>query len=144
MHLLLGLGGIGSVGKLNVTESTTIISTWPAEKELLENLPLGTTSLTVGDDTAADNLAKALKLTTEPVLVNVPAHVANEQVLDALFSDGLDSLGLLDRGLGDFLSLALLGGSLGFIAVRFGRGVGVRVGIGVRVRGVVRGGGGLV
>jgi hypothetical protein len=90
MHLLLGLGGIGSVGELDVTES------------------LSTASLTVSDDTAANDLTEALELATKPVLIDVPAHVTNEEVLNTLLGGGLLSLGLLNSGGSDLLGLALL------------------------------------
>jgi hypothetical protein len=114
VHLLLGLGGIGSVGELDVTES------------------LSTASLTVSDDTAANNLTEALELAAEPVLIDVPAHVTNEEVLDTLLSGGLLGLGLLDSGGSGLLSLALLGGSLVALGSRRVVGVGIRV---VRVGG---------
>jgi hypothetical protein len=116
VHLLLGLRGISSVGELDVTET------------------LSTASLTVSDDTAANDLTEALELAAEPVLIDVPAHVTNEEVLDTLLSGGLFSLGLLDSGGSCLLSLALLGGSLLALGSR-------RV-VGVGVRGVVRVGGG--
>jgi hypothetical protein len=111
-HLLLGGGSSGSIVELDVAEA------------------LGAASLAVTDDTAADDVAEALKLAAEPVLIDVPAQAANEEVLDALGGGGsLLGLGLLDGGLGSLLSLALLGRGLLLIAVR---GVGRVVGIGVR------------
>ena len=104
------------------------MNTWRAV-----DIPLGTASLAVSNDTATNDLTEALKLAAEPVFVDVPAHVANEEVGDALASSRLFGLGLFHGGLSSFLSLALLGGSLFFlIAVR---GVGARVGARV---GVVR------
>ena len=95
---------------------------------------LGAAGLTVADDTAAGDVSEVLELTAEPVLIDVPAHVTNEEVLDTLLSGGLFSLGLLDSGGSCLLSLALLGGSLLALGSR-------RV-VGVGVRGVVRVGGG--
>jgi hypothetical protein len=122
VHLLLGLGSIGSVGELNVTETIKVSEGSRIMRS--GDIPLGAAGLTVSDDTAANDLTEALELATEPVFIDVPAHVTNEEVLDALFSGGLLGLGLLNDGLGNFLSLALLGGSLFFVAV----GIGVRVG----------------
>lgn len=92
------------------------------------HLPLGAAGLTISDDTAANDLTEALELAAKPVLVDVPAHVADKEVLDALGgSRSLLSLGLLDGGLSSLLSLALLGGSL-LLAVGV-IGIGVRVGV---------------
>jgi hypothetical protein len=44
------------------------------------NLPLGTTSLTIGDDAHTLELAEGLELTGEPVLIDVPRQVANKEV----------------------------------------------------------------
>jgi hypothetical protein len=76
---LEGSGGIGGVGELNVTET------------------LGAARLTVGDDTSAGDLTELFELAVQPLVVNVPAQVTNEQVLGS---------GILD------LSLGLLGGGL--------------------------------
>ena len=105
------------------------MNTWRAV-----DIPLGTASLAVSNDTATNDLTEALKLAAEPVFVDVPAHVANEEVGDALASSRLFGLGLFHGGLSSFLSLALLGGSLLALGSR-------RV-VGVGVRGVVRVGGG--
>jgi hypothetical protein len=107
VHLSLSLGGIGSAGKLDVTET------------------LGAATFAVGDDTAAGDVTEALEFATKPGLVNVPAQAANEQVRDTL-GCGSFSLGLLDSGLSCGLGLALVGGCLLFLAVGVG-GV-VRVG----------------
>ena len=115
-HLLLSLGGsLGGV-ELDVTET------------------IGAARLAVADNTAADDVTELLELAVEPVLINVPAQAANEEVLDTLSLGGgsLLGLGLLDGRLGSLLSLALLGRSLVLIAVRR-VGVGVGVGVGVRV-----------
>jgi hypothetical protein len=118
-HLLLGLSSSIGILKLDVTET------------------LGAAGLAVADDTAAGDGTEVLELTAEPVLIDVPAQAANEEVLDTLSGGrGLLSLGLLDNGLGSLLSLALLGGSLLLIAV--GRVGGVGVGVGVRVGCLVR------
>ena len=94
---------------------------------MFDNIPLGAASLTVSDDPAANDLTEALELAAKPVLVDVPAQVADEQVLDALLLATLLSLGLLDDGLGNLLSLALLGGSLCLVALGVVGGI-VRVG----------------
>jgi hypothetical protein len=107
VHLGLGLSSVGSVGELDVSET------------------LGAAALTVGDDTASGDVTEALELAAEPVLIDVPAQAADEEVLDTL-GGGLLGLGLLDGGLGGGLGLALLGGSLLFA----GGGV-VRVGVGL-------------
>jgi hypothetical protein len=122
---LLGLqssSGISRVGKLDVTET------------------LGSTTLTVRDDTSPSDLTEALELLQQPLVINVPAQVTNEQVLCAIVLSSLD-LGLLCDRLGLFLSLTLLGwGSLflgtevarvgvGTISGAGGRGVGVGVGL---------------
>lgn len=72
-------------------------------------LPFGAASLAISDDTAANDLAKAFELTSKPILVDVPAQVANEKVLDTLaVGRSLSSLALLHHRLGDLLGLALL------------------------------------
>jgi hypothetical protein len=103
VHLFLGGGSLSSSGELDVSET------------------LGATGLAVGDDTAAGDVTEPLELAAEPVLIDVPAQAANEQVLDALGDGSLD-LCLLDDGLGSLLGLALLGRSL-----LLARGVRVRV-----------------
>jgi hypothetical protein len=74
------------------------------------NIPFSTTSLTVGDDAAASDLTEVLELALKPILINVPAEVTDEQILDSLAS--ILSLVLLHGWLGLGLSLALLGRSL--------------------------------
>lgn len=103
VHLGLSLRGISNLSELNVSEA------------------LGATSLAVGDDTASDDFAEALELAAEPILVNVPAHVANKEVLNTLSSSRGLSLGLLDGGLSGGLGLALLRRGLLLVAVRVGR-----------------------
>lgn len=76
----------------------------------MQNIPFSTASLTVSDDTAASDLTEALELALKPVLVDVPAEVSDEQVLDTLAS--ILGLVLLHSGLALSLSLALLGRSL--------------------------------
>ena len=78
--------------------------------------PLGTASITVGDDAAASDVAKLFKLAREPVLVNVPAEVTDEEVLNSLITCLL-SLGLLYSRLSVGFSLALLRGSLLLVAL---------------------------
>jgi hypothetical protein len=87
---LEGSGGIGRVGELNVTET------------------LGAARLAVGDDASASDLSELLKLAVQPLVINVPAQVTNEQVLGSGILDL--SLGLLGGGLLLLIiSLALLG-----------------------------------
>lgn len=95
-HLLLSLSSGISRLELDVTEA------------------LGATSLAVANDTAAGNGTELLELAVEPVLINVPAQAANEEVLDTLTTSGgsILSLGLLDGRGGSLLSLALLGRGL--------------------------------
>mgnify|MGYP001596329099 FL=1 len=98
---LEGSGGIGGVGELNVTET------------------LGATRLAVGDDASASDLTELLKLAVQPLVINVPAQVTNEQVLGSGILDL--SLGLLGGGLLLFvIGLALLGwgGLLGALLFR--------------------------
>jgi hypothetical protein len=96
------------------------------------DVPLGATRLAVSDDAAAVNGSVGSEGGREPLLVDIPAKVANEQVLNTLLASGL-GLGLLDDGLGLILSLALLGGGLLLIGIAVA-GVGVGIGgvIGVR------------
>lgn len=86
------------------------------------NLPTGASRLTVGDNTAAGELTEGLELAAEPVLVNVPGQVTNEQVGGSTLGGGL-GLGLLGGSDGLLLSLALLGGDSSLFAV-----LGLRVG----------------
>ena len=119
MHLLLGLSSICGGLELDVTEA------------------LGAARLAVADDTAASDGTELLELTVEPVLIDVPAQAANEEVLDAISGGGsVLGLGLLDGRLGGLLSLALLGRSLLLVAVRRVGRVGVGVGVRVRVGGL--------
>ena len=115
VHLLLSLGSVGGISKLDVTKA------------------LGAPRLAVSNDTAANDVAEALELAAEPVLINVPAQAANEQVLDTVSGgSGGVGLGFLDGRLSSGFSLALLGWSLLLLAVGVGRvGSGVRIGIGV-------------
>lgn len=101
------LDGIGSVGVLDVAETA------------------GAARLTVGNDTAARELTELGELALEPVLIDVPGQVTDEQVGRGALGDLL-GLGLLSRGGGLLIGLALLRG-LGVLAVRVGvGGVGVR------------------
>jgi hypothetical protein len=83
------LGGIGSVGKLDVTET------------------LGAARLTVRDDAGASDLTELLELAVQPLVIDVPGQVADEEVLWAILGSGL-SLGLLGGGLLLVIGLALL------------------------------------
>lgn len=106
------LGGIGSVGELNVTETT------------------GATRVTVSHNAGASELTELAELALEPLLIDVPGQVADEKVGGGALRDIL-SLGLLSSGSGLLIGLALLRG-LGVLAI----GVRVRVGGIGGVRGV--------
>lgn len=93
-----------------------------------KHLPTRATRLTVSHDTATSQLAELLELAAEPVLVDVPREVTNEQVGGSTLGN-LSSLGLLSRGSGLLNGLALLGGLGSLLAVRFGA-VRVRLGVG--------------
>ena len=83
-----GSGRISRVGKLDISEA------------------LRTAGLLVSHDTGADKLTKFLKLAVQPLVVDVPAQVANEEVLDSsVFVD----FGFLGRRSELLFSLALLG-----------------------------------
>lgn len=104
-----GLNGIGSVDELNVSESA------------------GAAGLTVGDNAAAGELTELGELALEPLLIDVPGQVTDEEVGGGTLGD-LSGLGLLGDGLGLVISLALLG-RLAVLRVGLGvRAVGVRVG----------------
>ena len=68
---------------------------------------LGATALLVCDDTSARNLSKFLELTVEPLIIDVPAQVANKQVCGSVLSNSLN-LGFLCGGDGLFFGLTLL------------------------------------
>jgi hypothetical protein len=106
---LESLGGVGGVGELNVTET------------------LGAASGLVADDTSTGDLTELLKLAVQPLVINVPAQVTNEQVLgtSVLASSWSLGLGLLGSWLLIIISLTLLRWSL-----LTGLRVGVRVGVG--------------
>lgn len=89
MSGLAGLGGIGGVDKLDVS------------------VTLAALRVAVGDDANAGDLAELFELTSEPLLVNVPAEVADEKVASGLTLGALD-LALLGGVLGGSLGLALL------------------------------------
>jgi hypothetical protein len=72
-------------------------------------------SLTIGDDAATSELTERLELASEPGLIDVPAEVANKEVLDTLITD-VFRLGFLRGQFSVSLSLALLGGSLFLLA----------------------------
>jgi hypothetical protein len=109
---LHGLSGIGNVGELDVAEAT------------------GAARLTVGDNAAAGELTELGELTLEPLLVDVPGEVANEEVGGSTLGS-ISSLGLLGNSLGLVISLALLGDGL-LLRLRLGvRAVGARARLGV-------------
>jgi hypothetical protein len=102
---------------------------------LRRDIPLSTASLTISDDTAAGDFTEGGELALQPILIDVPAKVADEQVLDAL-AGRLLSLGLLLSRLSLGLSLALLGGGLLLLAGLLGGLFGVGLGVGVGSIGV--------
>ena len=123
---LKSLGGISRVGELDVTET------------------LGAASGLVTDDTGSGDLTELLELTVEPLVINVPAQVTNEQVLGSSVFSGswLFGLSLLGWGLLLIISLTLLGWCLlGSIIgiVRVVRVIRALLGIGrvIRVRGLL-------
>ena len=116
---LEGLGtGLG-VGELDVTEA------------------LAAARVTVGDDADALELAELLELAGEPLFVDVPAKIADEQVGGSLLLLTVDDdLDLLLGRLGGLLGLALLaGGLLLLLLLIVGRGVAVGVGVWVAAPG---------
>jgi hypothetical protein len=136
---LEGLGGIGSVGVLDVTEamkemriSDLIQNHAQCERRICENLPTRATRFTVSDDTAASELTELGELALEPILINVPGQVANEQVRGSTLG-GILGLGLLGSSDGLLLGLALLGGLLLSLGLRVGAVGAVRAGLGLRI-----------
>jgi len=110
---LLGIHGLGSIDsavELNVTESA------------------GAAGLTVGDNADTGEFTELGELTLEPLLIDVPGQVADEEVGGGTLGSFL-GLGLLGSGLRLVISLALLGG-LAVLRVRVGA---VRVGARLRV-----------
>lgn len=93
--LLESLSGVCWVDKLDVSEA------------------LAPVAVTVGDDANASELSIALELTSEPLLVNVPAKIADKEVGNALALRF--GLGLLLGRLCVLLSLALLADWLLFL-----------------------------
>lgn len=79
---------IGGLGKFNISEA------------------LGAAGVSVSHDASTNKLTELLKLAVQPLVINVPAQIANEQVLDATI---LTDLGLLSRSSRLFFSLTLLG-----------------------------------
>jgi hypothetical protein len=88
-----GSGGIGRVGKLDIS------------------IALRTARISVSYDTGTDKLTKFLKLAVQPLVVDVPAQVANKEVLDPSVFVNLRLFGRCSRLL---FSLALLGRFLSF------------------------------
>lgn len=93
------------------------------------NLPARAAALTIGHNTAASKLTELGELTLEPILINVPRQVTNEQVGGSTLR-GLLGLGLLSRGSRLLISLALLGSLGGILAILGLRLRAVRVRIG--------------
>lgn len=110
------LRGIGRVGEFNVTEA------------------LGAAGLAVRDDAGTGDLTELLKLAVQPLVINVPGKVTDEEVLGTSIGGSL-SLDLLDGGLLLLvIGLALLGwsGLLSAGLLRIGA-VGIRVRTGLRI-----------
>jgi hypothetical protein len=99
----------------------------------VQSLPFSTTSVAIGHDAAASDLSEALEFTLEPLLINVPAEVTDEEILDTFASIHRLRFGLFDGGFIRSLSLALLGGSRFLFLVAFGRIIGVAI-LSIRVR----------
>ena len=123
--LLVGLlGGFGR-GKVDVAE------------------PTRSTSVPIGDDTGAEQIARSLELLKESIVVNVPGEVADEESSRLVRLVGLGLLGLtllLDVGGG----LPLLARSFGLSLSLFGSRPRLRLGVVGVGCGVVRVGLGLV
>jgi hypothetical protein len=99
---LLGLessGGIDGVAEIDVTET------------------LGASSGLVGDDTSTSDLSELLELTVEPLVINVPAQVTNEQVCGSIGRGSSLGLDLLCGSFGLILSLALLGRNFSLVII---------------------------
>lgn len=94
---LEGLDGISNLSELSVTETT------------------GAAGFTVSHNTAR-NLAELGELALEPLLIDVPGQVADEQVGGSTLGN-LSGLGLLSGSLNLVISLALLGGFGSVLAV---------------------------
>lgn len=94
---LEGLDGISNLGELSVTETA------------------GAARFTVSHNTAR-NLAELGELALEPLLIDVPGQVADEQVGGSTLGN-LSGLGLLSGSLDLVISLALLGGLGSVLAV---------------------------
>jgi hypothetical protein len=90
---LLGLQSSSSIGGL-------------VEVDVAE--ALGPTSGLIRDNTSTRDLAELLELTVQPLVIDVPAQITDEQIGGSVLGDSLN-LGLLCRGDGVILSLALLG-----------------------------------
>lgn len=121
INVLILLGSKGSssggrAGELNVSES------------------LGASTLTIGDDVCTGDLSELLELTVQPLVIDVPAQVTNEQVLASIVIDGL-GLGLLGGCDGLVFGLALLGWSFS-LSGRVIR-IGSRAGVGPRSVGFI-------
>lgn len=115
-----------------------MISTCARRKSSRDNghLPTRATSLTLGHDTHTGQLTKLLEFGSQPLLVDVPRQVANEEVGRGTLSWLLSLRLLLGRG-GLLVSLALLG-VLGLLLLVRVRVRAVRAGLVVRVVRVIR------
>lgn len=99
-------------------------------------LPTRATRLTVGHDTAARQFTELLKLTLEPLLVDVPREVTNEEVGGSTLRSigSLRFLGRNGRLLNGLALLGCLGGILAVFILRLGAVRVIRVGVRVGVR----------
>jgi hypothetical protein len=114
---LLGLESCGSIGRVD---------------ELDVSETLGATSGLVADDTSTRDLSELLELTVQPLVINVPAQVTNEQVLGSSILTIL-SLGLLCGSSRLLVCFALLGWRFGLALVRV---AGVRSGLFFLIAGI--------
>jgi hypothetical protein len=92
-----GSSSINGLGKLDVSEA------------------LGAARISVSQDTCASNLTKLFELAVQPLVVDVPAQITNEEILDTAVL--LVNLGLLGRSNRLVVGLALLGRLSGLLFV---------------------------
>ena len=107
MHSLLRLDAVGAIDEFDVAKSTVMsafIQTMIAEVDL----PFGTASITISDDSNSRQLPEGFELASEPFLVDIVRKMTNEEVsLGSFVTHGL-GLGLFSRRRGLSFGLALL------------------------------------